>query len=153
MANDVKEQIQHIISSLPPYERDLHSQLRLQEGFRSKPYRDSVGKLTEGYGWNLEDVPMPEPIASLLLLWLIQESQYQCTKEFPWFTNLTPNRQNVIVNMVFNMGMATFKTFKNTIRFMERNEVDKAAEAMLQSLWAHQVGQRAIELSKQYRLG
>jgi hypothetical protein len=30
-------------------------QLIRHEGFRSKPYRDTVGKLTIGYGTNLQD--------------------------------------------------------------------------------------------------
>ena len=43
------------------------SDLELDEGFRSKPYRDVVGKLTIGFGRNIEDNGITKPEARQLL--------------------------------------------------------------------------------------
>ena len=34
----------------------LKNDIKRHEGFRSKPYKDTVGKTTIGYGRNLDDV-------------------------------------------------------------------------------------------------
>ena len=57
------------------------------------------------------------------------------------------------MNMVFNMGIKTFMAFKKTIAYIEKGEYKKASVEMRQSLWAKQVGNRAIRLSKQMREG
>ena len=55
---------------------------------------------------------MPEYIADMLLSHAMNESFEQC-ENLPWFNELDDVRKRVIVNMVFNMGMPTFKRFKN----------------------------------------
>ena len=45
----------------------LRSQLERHEGLRLKPYRDTVGKLTVGYGRNLEDVGISRDEADFML--------------------------------------------------------------------------------------
>ena len=47
--------------------QDLIEDLKRDEGFRSHPYRDTVGKLTIGYGRNLDDVGISEREAEQLL--------------------------------------------------------------------------------------
>lgn len=128
----------------------LISQLKRHEGFRSKPYKDTVGVMTVGYGRNLDQVGVTPEEAIYLLRNDIASTVYQCQKEFPWLTNLTPRRRNVVYNMVFNMGLTSFKGFVQTIQAMQANQPDLAAERMLASRWATQVGSRAQELSRQY---
>src|SRR5690606_41062667 len=45
----------------------LKSQLERHEGLRLKPYRDTVGELTVGYGRNLDDVGIRPEEAALML--------------------------------------------------------------------------------------
>ena len=49
--------------------------------------------------------------------------------------------------MHFNMGMPTLRKFRNMLDALERKEYSRAADEMLDSNWADQVGDRAIELS------
>lgn len=46
---------------------DIILDLKLDEGLRLKPYRDTVGKLTIGIGRNLDDVGISEAEAEYLL--------------------------------------------------------------------------------------
>lgn len=55
--------------------------------------------------------------------------------------------------MAFNLGIRGLLTFKMTLSLIEYGDYDNAATEMLNSVWAYQVGQRAIELSKQMATG
>ena len=53
----------------------------------------------------------------------------------------------MLVNMHFNLGMPTLRKFRNMLDALERREYNRAADEMLDSNWADQVGNRAIELA------
>ena len=74
-------------------------------------------------------------------------------KEINWFWALDDVRQNVLVNMAFNLGVSGLLTFKNTLRLISFSRYEEAAEEMLNSKWARQVGYRAEELAEQMRTG
>jgi lysozyme len=57
----------------------------------------------------------------------------------------------VVLNMCFNMGTFGFLNFKRTIAYMRAEEFSKAADEMLRSQWADQVGDRAKRLSDAMR--
>lgn len=133
--------------------QELLAQLRRHEGFEGKPYKDTVGKLTIGYGRNLDDVGINRVEGELLLANDVAKVLAQAERTFPWFKNVSPARQNVILNMIFNLGLEKFKLFRQTLAAMESGNADLAAERMLNSLWATQVKGRATELAEQYRTG
>ena len=126
----------------------LLKQVQRHEGCELKPYRDTEGVLTIGYGRNLDDVGITKGEAETLLLndlaIAVREAQ-----TFDWYADLSEPRKQVIVNMIFNLGRPRFSKFVNTIQFIQDEMYDQASEEMLNSLWAHQVGSRAIELSRQ----
>ena len=126
--------------------------LKIDEGFRECVYECSAGKLTIGYGHNVEDNPIPQSIAEKLLHHDIGQVLSHCER-FHWFYPLNGTRKGVIVNMVFNMGSDGVAKFKNMIRAIEDKNWNKAANEMLDSRWATQVGQRAIRLSEEMRNG
>jgi lysozyme len=70
-----------------------------------------------------------------------------------WYGALAPLRQDVLVNMVFNLGLVGLLAFHNTLSFMRAGEYAKAAAGMLDSAWAHQVGARAQRLARQMATG
>lgn len=121
--------------------------LKKHEGLRLKPYRDTVGKLTIGYGRNLDDVGINDEEALHMLLNDARKALEEA-ETFDWFKKLDLDRASVIVNMIFNMGLPRFRQFKKTIAALEESDYEKASEEMLDSLWAKQVGRRAIELSE-----
>lgn len=132
---------------------ELKKDLLKHEGLRLKPYKDTVGKLTIGIGRNLDDVGISEEEAFYLLENDIKKVVDQVTKRFKWFQDLNDVRQDVILNMVFNLGIKKFSEFKMTIYFLEEKQYDQAAIEMIESSWATQVGQRAKELSKMMLTG
>ena len=131
----------------------LISQLISDEGIRLKPYRDSLGVLSIGIGRNLDDVGITQDEAMLLLQNDIRKAYADLTTALPWVQTLDDVRQNVLIAMTFNMGIGGLLKFKNTLGMIQRHEYNQAASAMLQSLWATQVGARAKRLADQMRTG
>lgn len=128
-------------------------QLKRDEGLRKFPYKDTVGKATIGYGRNLDDVGISEQEADFLLRNDIQVAQAAVEFHFPWTLSLDEVRKGVLINMAFNMGIAGLAQFKNTLAKVEAGDYTGAAQEMLQSAWANQVGPRAQRLSVQMESG
>jgi lysozyme len=55
--------------------------------------------------------------------------------------------------MDFNLGITRLLKFVKMLEALEQHDYDTAAEEMLGSLWASQVGNRAIELSEMMKKG
>lgn len=134
--------------------RDIvRAQLRIDEGVREKPYRDTVGKLTIGCGRNLDDVGVRPDEIALMLDNDIAEAEATAKVLFPGFDSLSENRRAVLVNMSFNLGstrLAAFQRFRDAVA---AGQWERAAAEMLDSRWAEQVGIRAQRLAKQMREG
>jgi lysozyme len=152
--------------------RKLEAELTLDEGKRLKAYRDTVGKWSIGIGRNLDDVgtaPLSRTKADVLASGIteaecdllfdhdIKRTEADLDRKLPWWRKLDPVRQRVMLNMCFNMGIGDGKHgltgFVNTLGMIERGEYSRAADAMLQSKWARQVGIRAQRLANMMREG
>jgi len=123
------------------------------EGLRLKPYRDTVGKLTIGVGRNLDDMGITEKEARFMLENDIVRIKKTLMQTFPWYPNLFKKRKDVVVNMVFNLGITRFKRFRKLIKAIQIQDYDRAAKEMLDSKWAKQVGRRASELARMMKTG
>jgi lysozyme len=131
----------------------LVAELKRDEGTRLKPYTDTVGKLTIGVGRNLSDVGISDDECTILLQNDIERTVAALDRTLPWWRNLSPVRQRVLVNMAFNLGMVGLLTFKNTLGAMQNGSYAAAAAGMLSSKWATQVGVRAERLADMMRTG
>jgi len=125
----------------------LRTMLKRHEGLRLKPYKDSIGKLTIGIGRNLDDNGITEWEAGQLLRNDLRRSISEAESIFPWFLYLDEVRQDVVLNMLFNLGMSRLLGFKNMLSAMKERNYQLAATEMINSLWAKQVGLRAEELA------
>lgn len=134
--------------SLTPFEKQIIS----HEGMRLTPYIDSAGKRTIGIGWNIDDVPMREGEAIARMRNDLLEVKGQVEK-FSWFTHLNEVRRDVIIEMVFNLGLPRFKKFTKMIEALQNFNYEQAADEMMDSQWAHQVKGRAEMLAKQMENG
>lgn len=123
------------------------------EGLRLKPYRDSVGKLTIGVGRNLDDRGITQLEAMLLLSNDMDLVHKECFEAFAWFKSIGVVRQDVVLSMVFNLGISRFMGFTQMLKAVSCQDYDRAADEMLASKWAGQVGDRAIELATMMRTG
>ena len=127
--------------------RRVAEQLLVDEGLRLKPYRCTAGKLTIGVGRNLEDKGISAAEALGLLDNDIDEFWKELTSLLPWVLTAPEAVQEVLLNMAFNLGVPGLLKFKETLRLLQSGGYSLAAQAMLDSKWAKQVGPRAERLS------
>ncbi len=130
----------------------MYEMLKRHEGFRGKPYRCTAGKLTIGYGLNL-DAGITEEEASYLLEMRVNTIVDDLIGLVDFWYKLTPVRKDVLVNMAYNLGVPGLMKFKETLRLMREEDYESASDQMLKSLWAKQVPTRAKELSDLFRRG
>lgn len=141
---------------MTPDDELLIAELRRDEGVEYMPYIDTVGVLTVGVGHNLKAVPLPKswtyPLTDdqvdMLLAADLVEVFVQLDNKLPWWSKLDYERQRVIVNMAFNLGINGLLGFKNTLAAVEQGRYSAAGAGMMASLWSRQVGDRAKRLSE-----
>lgn len=135
------------------YREITKAQLRIDEGWKAKPYRDSVGKLTAGCGRNLDDIGLHDDEISLMLDNDLVSAEATAKTLFPSFDSLSDNRKAALLNMAFNLGQERLAGFHDFRTAIAAEDFEKASAAMLDSRWAAQVGARATRLAKQIREG
>ena len=131
----------------------LKALLKRHEGWRNHPYEDTTGVLSIGVGRNLDDRGLSDEEVTFLLYNDIYLSQSELMQTFDWFQFLNEARQDAIISMHFNLGLTRLLKFKKTLAALSDGDFLTASEQMLDSKWADQVGQRAIELSAMVRTG
>lgn len=122
--------------------------IKKHEGLSLKPYHCTAEKLSIGYGRNLDDNGITKEEAEILLCHDILNCENELDLNLNDWRNLSEPRKSVLVNMVFNLGYPRFSKFKKMLQAIEDKDFDRAAAEMLDSRWARQVGNRAIELSE-----
>lgn len=138
---------------------DLIEQLKRDEGLRLTAYADTEGIMTIGYGHNLQSHgqgSIQTCTHEQAEAWLQEDAATACaqlSKHLPWTDSLDDARRGVLQNMAFNLGIAGLLSFHRTLTMISMDNFTGAAEAMLESKWAHQVGARALRLSEQMRTG
>lgn len=131
----------------------LTDQLRRDEGWRTRPYPDTEGKITIGYGRNLDDVGISSEEGDLFLANDIKAATVTLEAAFPWTMGLDDVRKGVLLNMVFNIGIGRLAGFKQFLASVQSGNWKQAAANMLDSKWAVQVGGRAQRLAIQMEGG
>jgi lysozyme len=131
----------------------LLKELTRDEGIRLKPYRCTAGKLTIGIGRNLDDKGITQAEAELLARNDIASVIAELDRRIPWWKTLDDVRQRVLVNMGFNLGVDGLMAFKNTLAAVQAGRYLDAAQGMMASKWAKQVGHRAERLALMMRDG
>lgn len=115
-------------------------------------YSDTVGKLTIGWGRNIEDNGISQAEADFMF----DNDFARCQRElapFPWYVNQPQNVQDALMNMCFNLGIARLLGFKKMIMALTAKDYTTAALEALDSKWAQQVGQRAKDVALMIRQG
>lgn len=123
-------------------------ELRQDEGFSGVPYQDSRGNWTIGYG-HLMSNPITERVATEIL----QDDVNIAIKDFAslpyeFRKNLNEVRRRVVINMLFNLGLKRFLTFKRMIQAVTDGDFEQAALEILDSAMARQVKGRAVRLAE-----
>lgn len=129
-----------------------------EEGFKTKRYLCSKGYPTIGIGHKLKkDESFFITITKDKAIELFKKDVISARKsanKYSWFKNLNEPRQAIIISMIFQMGAKEFAEFKKTIRYIELEQYNSAANEMLDSKWAKvDTPHRALRHSKQFMTG
>lgn len=121
------------------------------EGLRLHPYKCTAGKLTIGYGRNLDDVGISRAEADMMFerdfAQAEAEARQLCRTYKVNYEDLIEQRFYVLTDMIFNMGYDRVSKFKKMLTALSKGDYDTAANEMLDSAWAIQVGNRAQQLA------
>lgn len=135
---------------------NLIDQLIRDEGEVLYAYQDSAGYWTIGAGVLIDHrkgggITHSE---SRFLLWnRITTARDGLLSALPWVRSLDAVRQDCLVNMAFNLGVAGLLAFPKTLAAVKAGDWTAAAAEMADSTWARQVGDRAKRLAQQMLLG
>lgn len=141
----------------PPWFEHEVEELKLDEGFRSRPYQDSLGYWTIGYGHHdgvtSKTAPINEGDAEILLTERMEEAWDDAEAVVPSFNQLDGPRKGALLNLAYNLGRKKLSGFHGTINAIENQDWDLVERRLLNSLYARQVGRRATRLGYRLRTG
>ncbi len=133
----------------------LKKRIRDHEGFVPKPYLDSLGKATIGYGHLITDednFELDKEYSKDELLKLFEKdfekAQMGADQLVGHIQELHIEAKNVITEMVFQLGTMGVRKFKNMISALEARDYQRASAEMLDSRWHAQTTNRCESLSK-----
>ena len=131
----------------------LEQRVMRDEGFRGTSYKDTVDIWTVGYGsTRLFGVPVKETTictteqARAQLRADLYQAIIDCEKLFDTWETLDSIRQEILVNMCYNLGSVGLSNFRNMRSAIRHQEWKRAAEEMVDSKWYSQVGGRGQRL-------
>ena len=128
----------------------LMRHLTWAEGVKMFPYTDTMGFLTIGVGRNLSRNGLRPDEVSLLLQNDASEALKQAS-ELDFWDSLSETRRLIVADMIFNLGLAGFSTFKKFQAALRSEDYAVAADEMVDSDWYIQTGRRAKKLVEAMR--
>ena len=114
---------------------ELEREVASDEGFMRIPYRCTSGKLSIGYGTNIQDGITKEE-ALLLMRYRLGKVVAALESRLPFWSKLTDERRRVLANMGYQLGMDGLMGFKRMLAAVERGDYDTAGKEMMDSKWA-----------------
>lgn len=120
---------------------------RLPNG-RHKLYKCPAGKMTIGWGFNIEDHGIDDSDAERFLNSALNSAQSEVSKLVKNWNALSSVRKSVLIDMCYNMGITKLRQFKKMIAAIEKEDWKKASAEMKYSAWFRQVGNRSKTLHK-----
>jgi lysozyme len=139
----------------------LREQLEIDEGVKYDIYLDHLGYPTFGIGHLItEDDPehgqsvgtevskeRVEEAFEKDCEWVVRD----CHKLYDSFDDLPEEVQQIVANMMFNLGYPRLSAFKGMKAGVDSQDWNEAADQMVDSRWYRQVGARAERLVERMR--
>ena len=146
--------------SMTPESRErVYNQLRIDEGVEYEIYLDHLGYPTFGVGHLVleSDDEHGKEVGTEIPVWRVKEAYEndldtaisECIAlygESTWTMDFPDEVQEILVNMMFNMGRTRLGKFKNFRKALEDQDWMEAAKEGRDSLWHRQVTNRAERL-------
>ena len=129
------------------------------EGKRNIPYKCSKGKLTCGIGWNIDANGYPAYVKdnnnwtdaeiNMAFLSSIHTSMTDAREYIggACFSMIGSIRQEVLIMMVFQLGLTSLQGFVKFKKAMLENRFDDASAEMLDSQWHKDTPERCKEMA------
>ena len=140
----------------------LREQLEIDEGVVHEIYLDHLGYPTFGIGHLVRET---DPEAGWDVGTAVDEARCikafesdiesvlsDCYKLYEDFDDLPEEAQQIIANMMFNLGYPRLSKFKNMKRCVDERDWIGAGEEMMDSRWYQQVPNRAGRLVNRMKL-
>ena len=152
-------------------ETRLLESIKAHEGYRQEPYRDHLGNWTVGWGTLIHDREIRDYVPDRTLgamldrltdrksheTWLVDGVENAISDAERWlgfmFKELSDARQEVIVEMAYNMGYGRILSFRKFRAAIADQDWEQAYRELLDSRWAEQVKSRAHTLANKFRAG
>lgn len=136
------------------FESDLLKQIKEHEGLVLKPYKCTANKLTIGYGHNLEDNGLSKTACEFILFEDIDEAKKNLYAVFTrkFFESLSDKQKIALIDMMFNLGLSRFLTFKKFILAVKNKDFIKASAEIINSRAYQQNKRRYQKLSEQIKM-
>lgn len=139
----------------------LREQLKIDEGCVYEIYNDHLGYPTFGIGHLVResDPENGSPIGTKVSEDRVANAfdddigivLSDCNKLYPDFEDLPEEAQQIIANMMFNLGRPRLSKFVGMKRGVDEKDWNSAADEMVDSRWYRQVGARAERLVNRMR--
>ena len=139
----------------------LRKQLEIDEGCVYEIYNDHLGYPTFGIGHlviesdpeNGEEIGTPVSESRVIEAFEqdVETVLSDCAILYPDFDELPEEVQQIVANMMFNLGRPRLSKFAGMKRGVDSQDWDAAADEMVDSRWYRQVGARAERLVERMR--
>ena len=126
----------------------LIDDIKRHEGYSATVYLDHLGKETIGVGFLVSTLELDEDVCDIILQRLLTKKEAEVNNRFGWYDGLPQEVKDIVINMVYQLGLTGFSKFKKTIHYISEHRWTAVSIEMLDSLWAKQTPNRAKELSK-----
>ena len=138
--------------------KTLEERIKKHEGYMVKPYTDTLGFLTGGYGHKIlpgEEIPTDQEGWEKLFQEDLQKAKDGASRLIKKnkVEDLPCKAVEIIIEMVYQMGESGVSKFKKMWKALKQNPKDynEAANQMMDSRWAKQTYNRARNLSDTMR--
>lgn len=135
----------------------LQDRIMRHEGFCAIPKPDAKGMYVVGFGHDLSETASQEYSNGIstqdaieLLDKDIATAKYAVASELPWTLGLSEIRQEVFVEMAFQMGINGLLEFRNMLALAREGNVEAVNQHMLESAWHNETPSRCEELANLY---
>jgi GH24 family phage-related lysozyme (muramidase) len=141
--------------------KQLREQLEIDEGVKYDIYNDHLGYPTFGIGHLVikSDPECGQEVGTAISRERVAEAFESdvkgviedCNKLYNDFDELPEEAQQIIANMMFNLGRTRLTKFRGMKRGVDARDWDAAADEMVDSAWYRQVTNRADRLVQRMR--
>ena len=134
----------------------LKLRIKKNEGFSSRSYKDQLGNYTIGYGHLIrkKEIVLFKKKIKVSFFQNLFENDFKTAlddynKHFRKYS-FSQNIKELIVEMIFQMGIQNVLSFKKTLRHIRKNNKFLAALEMMDSIWYKQTPLRVENLIKHF---